>query len=125
VTGTVSLTARFEAARPRLGALAYRMLGSVDDAEDAVQEAWLRLSRGDPDDAGEIANLDAWLTTVVARICLNTLRSRRASPREEFVAHVARLDGPGRIKVITAQRPWLSAAVPTQPGVAVSSCHLD
>jgi RNA polymerase sigma factor (sigma-70 family) len=88
VTGTASLTARFEAARPRLGALAYRMLGSVDDAEDAVQEAWLRLSREDPDAAGEIVNLDAWLTTVVARICLNALRSRRARPREELVAHV-------------------------------------
>jgi RNA polymerase sigma factor (sigma-70 family) len=88
VTGTASFTARFEAARPRLGALAYRMLGSVDDAEDAVQEAWLRLRRGDPGDAGEIVNLDAWLTTVVARICLNALRSRRSRLREELVAHV-------------------------------------
>lgn len=88
MTGTAALTARFEAARPQLGALAYRMLGSVDDAEDAVQEAWLRLSRGDPDDAEEIVNLDAWLTTVVARICLNTLRARHARRREELVAHV-------------------------------------
>jgi RNA polymerase sigma-70 factor (ECF subfamily) len=64
------------------------MLGSVDDAEDTVQEAWLRLSRRDPDDAEQIVNLDAWLTTVVARICLNTLRSRCASPHEELVAHV-------------------------------------
>jgi RNA polymerase sigma factor (sigma-70 family) len=67
------LTARFEQARPRLRAVAYRMLGSVDDAEDAIQEAWLRLSR----DPGDVANLDAWLTTVVARICLNMLRTRR------------------------------------------------
>jgi RNA polymerase sigma factor (sigma-70 family) len=88
VTIGVALTARFEAARPHLSAVAYRMLGSIDDAEDAVQEAWLRLSGGDHRDAGEIANLDAWLTTVVARICLNTLRSRRARPREELVAHV-------------------------------------
>jgi RNA polymerase sigma factor (sigma-70 family) len=88
VTGTAALTARFEAARPQLGALAYRMLGSVDDAEDAVQEAWLRLSRGDPDDAEEIVNLDAWLTTVVARICLNTLRARRARRAEELVAQL-------------------------------------
>ncbi|BBZ13260.1 sigma-70 family RNA polymerase sigma factor [Mycobacterium branderi] len=82
---TASLAARFEAARPQLGALAYRMLGSVDDAEDAVQEAWLRLSR---DGAADVENLDAWLTTVVARICLNTLRSRRARRAEELVAHV-------------------------------------
>ena len=85
---TADLTARFEAARPQLGAIAYRMLGSIDDAQDAVQEAWLRLSRRQPAGAAEIANLDAWLTTVVARICLNTLRSRRARPREELVAHL-------------------------------------
>jgi RNA polymerase sigma-70 factor (ECF subfamily) len=88
VTESGDLAARFQAARPHLGALAYRMLGSVDDAEDAVQEAWLRLSGEGVDGAGEIANLDAWLTTVVARICLNTLRSRRARPREELVARV-------------------------------------
>jgi len=85
------LTERFEAARPRLGAIAYRMLGSIDDAQDAVQEAWLRLSSGDAGhdkDRKDIANLDAWLTTVVARICLNTLRDRRAHDREELVAHL-------------------------------------
>jgi RNA polymerase sigma factor (sigma-70 family) len=75
---TASLTARFEAARPQLGAIAYRMLGSVDDAQDAVQEAWLRLNR---DSADGIDNLDAWLTTVVARICLNTLRDRHSRDR--------------------------------------------
>jgi RNA polymerase sigma factor (sigma-70 family) len=85
VTDNADLAARFQAARPHLGALAYRMLGSVDDADDAVQEAWLRLSGGD---GAQIANLDAWLTTVVARICLNTLRTRRARPREELVARV-------------------------------------
>jgi RNA polymerase sigma factor (sigma-70 family) len=78
-----SLSARFEAARPQLGALAYRMLGSIDDAQDAVQEAWLRLGR--TESAAGIANLDAWLTTVVARICLNTLRDRG---RERPVAHL-------------------------------------
>jgi RNA polymerase sigma factor (sigma-70 family) len=82
------LATRFQAARPHLGALAYRMLGSIDDAEDAVQEAWLRLSGGNQQDAEEITNLDAWLTTVVSRICLNTLRSRRARPAEELVARV-------------------------------------
>ncbi len=80
-----TLTARFEATRPRLAAIAYRMLGSVDDAQDAVQEAWLRLS-GSADEA--IINLDAWLTTVVARICLNALRDRHARGREELVARL-------------------------------------
>jgi RNA polymerase sigma factor (sigma-70 family) len=79
-----SLSARFEAARPRLGAIAYRMLGSIDDAQDAVQETWLRLSAS----ADSIANLDAWLTTVVARICLNTLRDRHGRGREELVGHL-------------------------------------
>ncbi|HWS94632.1 MAG TPA: sigma-70 family RNA polymerase sigma factor [Mycobacterium sp.] len=83
-----SLTARFEAARPQLGAIAYRMLGSIDDAQDAVQEAWLRLSRTESASGSAIANLDAWLTTVVARICLNTLRDRHARGREELVAHL-------------------------------------
>jgi RNA polymerase sigma factor (sigma-70 family) len=88
VNEDADLAARFQAARPHLGALAYRMLGSVDDAEDAVQEAWLRLAGGRYRDDREIANLDAWLTTVVARICLNTLRSRRSRPQEELVARV-------------------------------------
>jgi RNA polymerase sigma factor (sigma-70 family) len=80
-----SLSARFEAARPQLGALAYRMLGSIDDAQDAVQEAWLRLSRTESAARDAITNLDAWLTTVVARICLNVLRDRG---REQPVAHL-------------------------------------
>jgi RNA polymerase sigma factor (sigma-70 family) len=75
------LTARFEQARPRLRAVAYRMLGSVDDADDAVQEAWLRLSG----DGGDVDNLDAWLTTVVARISLNMLRARRVRGEEELI----------------------------------------
>lgn len=79
-----ALTARFEAARPRLGALAYRMLGSFEDAQDAVQEAWLRLSGS----SGEIVNPDAWLTTVVARICLNMLRERRTHGSEELSARL-------------------------------------
>ncbi|SOX55016.1 RNA polymerase subunit sigma-70, partial [Mycobacterium ahvazicum] len=82
---TAALAARFEAARPQLGAIAYRMLGSIDDAQDAVQEAWLRLNRSSAED---IANLDAWLTTVVARICLNTLRDRHGRHREELLARL-------------------------------------
>jgi RNA polymerase sigma factor (sigma-70 family) len=67
------LTQQFEASRGRLRAVAYQMLGSASDAEDAVQEAWLRLHRSD---AGEIDNLGAWLTTVVSRVSLDMLRSR-------------------------------------------------
>ncbi|MGW2342526.1 sigma-70 family RNA polymerase sigma factor [Streptomyces sp. NPDC001661] len=69
------LAARFEEHRPRLRAVAHRMLGSSAEADDVVQEAWLRLSRTD-DGAGTIDNLAAWLTTVVSRICLNALRAR-------------------------------------------------
>jgi RNA polymerase sigma factor (sigma-70 family) len=68
------LAERFEAHRPRLRAVAWRLLGSAAEADDAVQETWLRLSRTDP--AG-VDNLGGWLTTVVARVCLNQLRSRR------------------------------------------------
>jgi len=73
------LAERFEDNRDRLRAVAYRMLGSASEAEDAVQEAWLHLSRSD---TGSIENLRGWLTTVVARVCLDMLRSR-ASRREE------------------------------------------
>ena len=72
---TDDLAEEFEARRPRLRAVAYRMLGSFSEAEDAVQEAWLRLSRTDAD---EVDNLTAWLTTVVSRICLDELRARGA-----------------------------------------------
>jgi RNA polymerase sigma factor (sigma-70 family) len=74
------LAERFEEHRTRLKAVAYRMLGSLSEADDAVQEAWLRLSRTDED----IDNLDAWLTTVVARVCLNTLRSRQSRHEVEM-----------------------------------------
>src|ERR671934_3098300 len=73
------LAERFEEHRRHLRAVAYRMLGSVNEADDAVQEAWLRLSRSD---ASAIENLGGWLTTVVARVCLNALRSR-ATRREQ------------------------------------------
>jgi RNA polymerase sigma factor (sigma-70 family) len=74
------LADRFEANRTHLRAVAYRMLGSVSEADDAVQEAWLRLSRRS--DPSELDDLRAWLTTVVARVCLDMLRSRR-SRREQ------------------------------------------
>jgi RNA polymerase sigma-70 factor (ECF subfamily) len=75
------LAERFEAERPQLRRIAYRMLGTVDEADDAVQEAWLKLSRTDE---SKLENLGAWLTTVVSRVCLDMLRTRR-SRREEFV----------------------------------------
>src|SRR5690348_5531377 len=77
------LADRFEENRVRLRAVAHRMLGSTSDADDAVQEAWLRLQRTD---AETVDNLPGWLTTVVARICLDMLRSRRARPEEPIAA---------------------------------------
>ena len=76
---------QFEASRSHLGAVAYRMLGSRSDADDAVQEAWFRLSRSDTSD---VKNLRGWLTTVVSRVCLDMLRSRRARREEPLDPHV-------------------------------------
>jgi RNA polymerase sigma-70 factor (ECF subfamily) len=81
VTDPNWLADRFEAERPRLRAVAYRMLGSTAEAEDAVQDAWLRLSRSD---AAAIDNLGAWLTTVVARLSLDRLRTRKAQAEESL-----------------------------------------
>jgi len=81
------LAERFEADRTRLQAVAYRLLGSASEADDAVQEAWVRLSRSD---TSEVQNLNGWLTTVVARVCLDMLRSRR-SRREEPLAREGEL----------------------------------
>src|ERR687898_1035615 len=79
------LAERFEEHRGRLRAVAYRMLGSVSEADDAVQEAWLRLSRSDAD---EIENLGGWLTTVVGRVALNMLRSRDSRREQPLGVHV-------------------------------------
>ena len=79
------LAERFEEHRTHLRAVAYRMLGSVSEADDAVQEAWLRLSRSD---SREIENLGGWLTTVVGRVCLNMLRSRRTRREDPLEVHV-------------------------------------
>jgi len=85
MAGQEWLADRFEENRSRLRAVAYRMLGSLGEAEDAVQEAWLRLSRSD---AGNIENLNAWLTTVVARVCLDVLRSRKSRGEESLGAQL-------------------------------------
>src|SRR5580693_2973152 len=79
------LTEGFEKNRGRMRAVAYRMLGSLTEADDAVQEAWLRVARAD---ASEVDNLSAWLTTIVARVCLNALRTRNARREEPLDAHV-------------------------------------
>jgi RNA polymerase sigma factor (sigma-70 family) len=79
------LAEQFEEHRSHLRCVAYRMLGSVAEADDAVQEAWLRLARSD---ASEVRNLRGWLTTVVSRICLDLLRSRRSRREESLDVHV-------------------------------------
>jgi RNA polymerase sigma factor (sigma-70 family) len=79
------LAERFQEHRPRLRAVAYRMLGSTGEADDAVQEAWIRLSRSN---AGEIDNLEAWLVTAVGRVALNMLRSRRTRREEPLDTHL-------------------------------------
>src|SRR5512132_1668357 len=89
------LAERFEANRANLRAVAYRMLGSLSEADDAVQESWLHLSRSD---VRGVENLGGWLTTVVARVCLDMLRSRTARREEPLGTHlpdpvVSREDG--------------------------------
>jgi RNA polymerase sigma factor (sigma-70 family) len=79
------LAQRFQDHRPRLRALAYRMLGSTSEADDAIQEAWIRLSRSN---AAEIDNLQAWLLSVVGRVALNMLRSRKSRREELLDAHL-------------------------------------
>ena len=82
---TEGLTARFEANRSRLRSVAYRMLGSPSEADDAVQETWLRLSRSE---SGAIRDLDRWLTTVAARVCLDMLRARKSRREEPLEEHL-------------------------------------
>ncbi|MFI5590692.1 sigma-70 family RNA polymerase sigma factor [Amycolatopsis sp. NPDC051758] len=92
-----NLAAEFEAERGRLRGLAYRMLGSAAEADDAVQEAWLRLNRVD-----SVGNLAAWLTTVVSRVCLDVLRSRKArreDPFEVLPEPVADADPAGEVEL--------------------------
>jgi len=90
------LDQQFEENRPHLRAVAYRMLGSLSDADDAVQDAWLRFSRTD---TSEVDNLKAWLTTVVARVSLNMLRSRRTRREDSLAPHMPDpiIDGPGAV----------------------------
>jgi RNA polymerase sigma factor (sigma-70 family) len=94
------LAGRFEANRPRLRAVAYRMLGSLSDAEDAVQEAWLHAAAAD---ASGVTNLEGWFTTILARVCLDMLRSRksrREEPLEPGSLDAAAADGPEQEAVL-------------------------
>ena len=106
------LTERFEENRPRLRGVAYRLLGSLSEAEDAVQEAWLRLSRVD---AATVDNLGGWLTTVVSRVCLDMLRSRK-SRREEPIE--TQVDGPSALRSDSAD-PEGEAVLADSVGVAL------
>jgi RNA polymerase sigma factor (sigma-70 family) len=93
MTGNEWLAEKFEKSRTHLRAVAYRMLGSAGEADDAVQECWLRVSHAD---TGAVENLEGWLTTVVARICLNMLRSRKSrgeEPLEESPGHPVAASG--------------------------------
>src|SRR6266704_4695333 len=85
------LARRFEASRPRLRAMAYRMLGSLSDAEDAVQEGWMHASAAG---TGGVANLEGWFTTIVARVCLDMLRSRKFRREEPLDPDDAAVGGP-------------------------------
>jgi len=91
---------QFESHRAHLRAVAYRMLGSASEADDAVQEAWLRLSRADTSD---VANLGGWLTTVVARVCLDMLRSRTSRREEPLGARPGEPDGHGILAAQAAE----------------------
>src|SRR5581483_2709459 len=105
------LAGRFEANRTHLRAVAYRMLGSLSDADDAIQETWLRLSRSD---AGEIDNLGGWLTTVLSRVCLDMLRSR-TSRREDVLTEQPE----PAVKNDTGSNPEREALLADSVGVAL------
>jgi RNA polymerase sigma factor (sigma-70 family) len=102
------LAERFEADRTRLRLVAYRMLGSLSEAEDAVQEAWLRLGRSG---VGEVENLGGWMTTVVARVCLDMLRSRRSRREEAFADHAPEPVAAGQAAIDPEQEAVLGDSV--------------
>ena len=109
------LAERFEEHRTHLRAVAYRMLGSSSEVDDAVQEAWLRLSRADADG---IDNLGGWLTTVVARVCLDMLRSRKSRREEPFTP-----DAPEPVATARAgAAPSMKRSSRIRSGSRCSSC---
>src|ERR671939_2192583 len=102
-------TEQFEQNRSHLRAVAYRMLGSAAEADDAVQEAWFRLSRTD---AGRVDNLGGWLTTVVGRVGLDMLRSRKSRAEEPLETHA-------RVAEVSAADPERDALLADSVGVAL------
>jgi RNA polymerase sigma-70 factor, ECF subfamily len=111
VTGDQWLAERFEEKRGHLRGVAYRMLGSLSDADDAVQEAWLRLSRSD---TKEVGNLGGWLTTVVARVCLDMLRARKSRGEEPLEVH-----GGDPLATAASASPEHEAALADSVGLAL------
>ena len=100
------LSERFEEHRGHLRAVAFRILGSTGGADDAVQETWLRLSRADTSD---VANLRAWLTTVVSRVCLDLLRSRKARREEALEVDTEAFTAPGRLHAHSPEQDLILA----------------
>jgi RNA polymerase sigma factor (sigma-70 family) len=103
------LAERFQAHRDHLHSVAYRMLGSLTEADDAVQEAWLRLARSD---TSEVANLAGWLTTVVSRVCLDMLRTRKSRREEPLDTHVPD-------PIVAAEDPSQQAVLADSVGLAL------
>jgi RNA polymerase sigma-70 factor, ECF subfamily len=108
------LTDRFEENRPRLRAVAYRMLGSLDEADDAVQDAWIRVQRAGDDG---VENLGGWLTTIVGRVCLNKLRSRNA--QHETSLDAMPLPDPVLTAIDDETQPETAAVVADSVGIAL------
>src|SRR5581483_4857791 len=102
------LAQRFEAERPHMRAVAYRLLGRLDEVDDAVQESWLRLSGSD---SSSIANLGAWLMTVIARVCLDMLRVRQARREESLEASVPAVVTSGEREIDPQQEMELADSV--------------
>ncbi len=113
MSGVELLAADFQQQRPRLQAVAYRMLGSLADADDAVQEAWIRVSRADSE---SVENLGGWLTTVTARVCLDMLRAREARREQPFAGH---LPDPVVTSAATDADPEQQALVADAVGIAL------
>src|SRR6266513_6223414 len=103
-----SLADQFEEHRPHLRAVAYRMLGSMTEADDAVQEAWLRLSAAD---SSAVSNLGGWLTTVVGRVCLDMLRSRRSRREHPLDTNVVEVAADPENEVVMADSIGLALLV--------------
>src|SRR5439155_10177771 len=108
------LAERFETHRAHLRAVAYRMLGSANEADDAVQEAWFRLTRSDAD---AIENLRGWLTTVVGRVCLDLLRARREEPSGDALPEpiVVEVEGDPEHEALMAESDGLARLLVLEP----------